>query len=213
MKILALADVESKYYWDFYEQGKLDGIDLIISCGDLNPQYLSFLATFAHCPILYVHGNHDDKYDDIPPDGCICIDDQIYVHDGIRIMGMGGSMRYKQGKYQYTQKEMSARVRKMWLKLKRYKGIDILVTHAPAKEVGDGSDLCHRGFISFRELLDKYKPKYYLHGHVHTSYGRQYKRTNIYGDTLIINGYEKYLFEYESEYDKYFAHEKEGEVV
>ena len=35
MKILLLADVESKYLWDYFEKEKLDGIDLIISCGDL----------------------------------------------------------------------------------------------------------------------------------------------------------------------------------
>ena len=75
MNILVLADEESKYLWDYFEKSKLDGIDLIISCGDLKPQYLSFLATFAKVPILYVHGNHDAVYDETPPDGCICIDD------------------------------------------------------------------------------------------------------------------------------------------
>ena len=44
MKILAIADEESKYLWDFFEKSKLDGIDLIISCGDLDPRYLSFLV-------------------------------------------------------------------------------------------------------------------------------------------------------------------------
>ena len=80
MKILAIADEESKYLWDYFEKSKLEGIDLIISCGDLDPRYLSFLATFTSAPVLYVHGNHDDKYERIPPDGCICIDDKIYVH-------------------------------------------------------------------------------------------------------------------------------------
>lgn len=42
MKILLLADVESKYLWDYFEKEKLDGIDLIISCGDLKAEYLSF---------------------------------------------------------------------------------------------------------------------------------------------------------------------------
>ena len=82
MKILAIADVESKYLWDYFEKSKLEGIDLIISCGDLDPRYLSFLATFTSAPVLYVHGNHDDKYERIPPEGCICIDDKIYVHEG-----------------------------------------------------------------------------------------------------------------------------------
>lgn len=208
MKILAIADQESKFYWDYYEQGKLDGIDLIISCGDLDPRYLSFLATFAHCPILYVHGNHDDKYEQIPPDGCVCIEDQIYVHNGIRILGLGGCMRYKKGTYQYTQKEMDKRVKKLRWQLWRHKGFDIMVTHAPAYEVGDGKDPCHTGFKAFIPLLEKYRPKYYLHGHVHTTYGRQYKRLNVYEDTLIINPFETYLFDTETEYIEKFYTEK-----
>ena len=69
MKILAISDCESRALWDFYTPGKLEGLDLILSCGDLDPRYLSFLATFASCPILYVHGNHDGKYRETPPAG------------------------------------------------------------------------------------------------------------------------------------------------
>lgn len=47
MKILVLADQKSKYLYDFYEPEKLEDIDLIISCGDLSPTYLSFLLPFA----------------------------------------------------------------------------------------------------------------------------------------------------------------------
>ena len=50
MKILVLADVESKYLWDYFEKEKLEGIDLILSAGDLKPQYLSFLASFSKVP-------------------------------------------------------------------------------------------------------------------------------------------------------------------
>ena len=210
MKILTIADKESKNFWDFYEPGKLDGIDLIISCGDLDPHYLSFLATFAHCPVLYVHGNHDYIYDRISPDGCICIDDKIYVHEGIRILGLGGSMRYKLGPYQYEQNEMKKRVAKLWLSLKKHKGFDILVTHSPAKGVGDGEDRCHQGFESFLSLMDKYSPRYFIHGHVHQNYGRQYKRLGAYNNTLIINAYETYIFEYETEYD--FHIEKQQKI-
>ena len=126
MKILVLADVESKYLWDYFEKEKLEGIDLILSAGDLKPQYLSFLASFSKVPILYVHGNHDDCYDIQPPDGCINIEDKIYVYKGVRIMGLGGSIRYKKGKNQYTQKEMNHRINKMWLSIKKNRGFDIL---------------------------------------------------------------------------------------
>ena len=95
MKILILADVESKYLWDYFDKSKLEGVDLILSCGDLNPQYLSFLASFTQSPVLYVRGNHDDCYEQTPPEGCICIEDKIYTYKGLRIMGLGGSIRIK----------------------------------------------------------------------------------------------------------------------
>ena len=197
MKILAIADEESAYLWDYFEKSKLNGIDLIISCGDLDPSYLSFLATFTSVPILYVHGNHDEKYRQIPPDGCICIDDKIYVHQGVRILGLGGSMRYRPGEYQYTEWQMKNRVRKMWFQLFRHRGFDILVTHAPAYQLNDGMDLPHQGFQVFRTLLEKYKPKFFFHGHVHMSYGRKHKRYDVYQDTHVINAFERCEIDYE----------------
>ena len=197
MKILAIADEESPYLWDFFEQEKLEGIDLIISCGDLEPTYLSFLATFSNVPVLYVHGNHDEKYEKIPPEGCICIEDKIYIHNGIRIMGLGGSMRYRPGVHQYTELEMKGRLLRIWPKLFWRKGVDILVTHAPAFGINDGVDLPHRGFHTFNEILDKYHPKFFVHGHVHLNYGRKHKRYDKYKDTKIINAFERYVFEYD----------------
>lgn len=195
MKILAISDQESKLLWDHFDKSYLEGVDLILSCGDLKPQYLSFLATFTHAPVLYVHGNHDGCYTETPPDGCICIEDKIYVYQGVRILGLGGSMRYKEGSHQYTQAQMRRRVRKLWLKLKYHKGFDILLTHSPAYEIDDDDDLPHQGFEAFRTLLDKYKPAYFVHGHVHLNYGRKFKRLSTYNETQIVNAYEKYYFE------------------
>lgn len=199
MRILVIADEESRYLWDFFEKEKLEGIDLIISCGDLEPTYLSFLATFTTAPVLYVRGNHDDKYIKTPPDGCICIEDKIYVHEGIRILGLGGSMRYRPGKNQYTERQMRRRVRRMRPKIFFRRGIDILVTHAPAYQLNDGRDLPHQGFKIFNWILHHYKPRYFLHGHVHMSYGRQHKRYDKYEDTHVINGFERCVFDYEDE--------------
>ena len=197
MKILALADEESAYLWDYIEKSKLEGIDLIISCGDLNPKYLSFLATFTNAPVIYVHGNHDKKYKNIPPEGCICIEDEIYVYKGVRILGLGGSMKYNSDECQYTEREMRKRVRKLRWKLFRSKGFDILVTHAPAYGLNDGDDLPHRGFKVFNTLIEKYNPKYFLHGHVHMRYGRKHVRFDTCGDTQVINAFERCVFEYE----------------
>lgn len=197
MKILAIADVESKSLWDYFEKSKLEGVDIIISCGDLDPNYLSFLATFTSAPVLYVHGNHDEKYEKNPPGGCICIEDKIYVHKGVRIMGLGGSMEYTGGQHQYTENAMVFRVFKMLPQLLLRRGFDILVTHAPAYEINDGEDLPHRGFQIFRTLLETCKPKYFLHGHVHMNYGRKHKRYDLYGETQVINTYERCIIDFE----------------
>ena len=77
MKILAISDEECPALWDYYTPGKLNDYDLIISCGDLKASYLSFLVTMARCPLLYVHGNHDENYERRPPEGCDCIEDRL----------------------------------------------------------------------------------------------------------------------------------------
>ena len=197
MKILVISDMVSPYYWDFFNKNKLKDIDCIISCGDLHPEYLSFLATFAHGPVFYVRGNHDGMYDRKPPEGCISIEDQIEVFQGIRILGLGGSMRYHPNlTHQYSEKEMRTRVRRMKLPIMRKKGFDILVSHAPARGLGDGDDLPHQGFQIFRNMLDAYEPKYFIHGHVHLNYNSGEQRCRSYGKTTIINAFERYVFEY-----------------
>lgn len=92
MKLLCIADEECKALWDYYTPDKIEGVDLIIACGDLNRQYLEYLATMAPVPFLYVHGNHDENYDHHPPEGAICLDDDLFVYHGLRIVGLGGSL-------------------------------------------------------------------------------------------------------------------------
>lgn len=196
MKIMAISDVESTALWDHYNQNRITDTDLILSCGDLSPHYLSFLVTCTNLPLLYVHGNHDDKYDQVPPEGCICIDDKIYVHDDIRILGLGGCFPYRDGKYMYTEQQMKRRIFRLKRQLLWYGGFDILVTHAPAYNLGDGEDMVHKGYESFLSLLDKYQPKYMVHGHMHLQYGASLPRTQQYHNTQIINAYNRYSWEF-----------------
>lgn len=196
IKILFIADEPSPTLWDYFDPSKLEDIDLIISCGDLPPQYLSFLVTFFNGPLLYVHGNHDDCYLNTPPEGCICIEDRIYEFEGIRIAGLGGSMKYRGGHFQYTEKQMLFRTLKLQCRISRRGGLDILVSHAPAYGVNDGLDLPHRGFSCFHRLLNKYHPRYFVHGHMHFSYGPMQKRVSKQGDVTVINACKEYVLEY-----------------
>ena len=195
MRILAVSDEECPALWDHYTPGKLKEYDLILSCGDLHPHYLSFLVTVARCPVLYVHGNHDSNYDDNPPEGCDCIEDRLVVYNGVRILGLGGCMRYHPGKHQYTEREMRRRIRRLRLQLMIQGGVDIVVTHAPPKGIGDGDDPAHWGFQALLDLVDRYHPQYLLHGHVHLRYGYGAQRVHRHHDTQVVNAYERFVFE------------------
>ena len=196
MKVLVVADEESRYYYDCYQPGRLDGIDLIISCGDLSRSYLEFLVTLGNCPLLYVRGNHDDSFADHPPEGCLCIEDKVFLYRGIRFAGLGGSYRYQpDGINMYTEEQMARRIRKLWWKSRKYKGVDVLVTHAPAFGKGDLDTIPHRGFRCFLKFMEKYRPRYMLHGHVHRNYGFKIPVTQRYLDTEIINACGAYLLD------------------
>ena len=190
MKILAVSDVESRYLYDHYRPGILDSYDLIISCGDLSANYLEFLVTMGRCPLLYVHGNHDGRFDARPPEGCICIEDSIHEYNGLRILGLGGSHRYRDGAYQYTEQEMARRIRRQRHALKKHGGIDILVTHAPARGINDFDTQAHRGFACFHPLLEQYHPRLFIHGHIHKNYGVNIPQRTERGGITIINAYD-----------------------
>ena len=195
MKILLLSDKEDAFLWDYYRPGRLDGIDLILSCGDLKAEYLSFLVTMGRAPVFYVHGNHDLRYPLEPPEGCDCVEDKIVEYRGLRIFGLGGSARYSGKAFQYTEREMERRIAKRRFALRRAGGFDILLTHAPAARCGDGEYYAHRGFECFNPLIEQYRPRSHIHGHVHMNYGCGAERTMQRGDTTVINAWGKYLLE------------------
>ena len=210
MKILIISDEECPALWDYYVPGRLKEYDLILSCGDLKSQYLSFIVTMARCPLLYVHGNHDTHYKQDPPLGCDCIDDQLVVYNGVRILGLGGCRKYRNSEFQYTEKQMRKRIRKLRFKLWRSGGVDIVVTHAAPAGLGDAEDTAHWGFACLRRLLDKYHPLCLVHGHVHMNYGHNIPREIDYNGTKVINAYERYSFEIP---DREFPLKDYGQVI
>lgn len=195
MKLLLLSDKESPYLWDYYQPGCLKGIDIILSCGDLSSKYLTFLVTMSGKPLLYVHGNHDKAYEQHPPEGCECIEDRLVNLRGLRILGLGGSILYSGGPHQYTEAQMARRVRRLRYRLWKAGGVDIVVAHSPMRGCGDAEDYAHQGFESLLDLVDKYRPQYLVHGHVHVNYGVNIPRVLHRGETTVINAYERYVLD------------------
>jgi len=191
--------------------------DLILGCGDLPFDYLEHLRTEAEVPLLYIHGNHDPSPERTtvstylpseysapahrPVVGCISVEDRWDDEAGIRVVGLGGSIRYNDGANQYTQAEMRGRVRRLARKarVRRWRdgrSVDVVIAHSPPLDCGDGSDGPHRGFSSFHKLIEQLEPTFMLHGHIHP-YGKT-KPDRTIGRTRIVNVIPYRLLEIES---------------
>ena len=221
MKILLIADHEDKALWDYWSkqtQDRLEDVNLILSAGDLDADYLEFLVTMLNVPLVYVQGNHDEAYLKEPPLGCIDADGRVVdvkcgkSTEHVRILGLGGSMRYKEyAPYMFSEKEMKKRIaglKKTILKdavkgrLRGRRGIDILLMHAPCRGYGDLDDLPHQGFACFNDLLGRQRPILHVYGHVHRDYGRgggreaDFQRTLTHpSGTLLVNADRSYVIE------------------
>jgi calcineurin-like phosphoesterase family protein len=179
----------------------------VLSAGDLPFEYLEFLADALDRPCVFVPGNHDadlSSYttgrgmwlrDGLPaewpgPAGGLNVDGRVLDVAGLRIAGLGGSIRYNNGPNQWTERQQSRRVRRVarsaaWRRFRDGRDVDVLLTHAPARGVGDGDDACHRGFDCLHEAVRRMRPKVLLHGHIHP-YGKQVPDRRI-GETLVVN--------------------------
>jgi Icc-related predicted phosphoesterase len=175
-------------------------VDLVVSCGDLPRYYLEYVVTMLNVPLFYVMGNHalelERAYDDgtaRPPGGCVDIDERLVEHAGLLIAGLEGSMRYKQGPYQYTQQQMSRKAARLGLRLLRERllrrrRLDILVTHSPPLGIHDGKDLCHTGFAALLKFMQRHEPQYLIHGHSHL-YDQLQPTATRYHSTMVLNAF------------------------
>jgi Icc-related predicted phosphoesterase len=197
MRILSVSDQTEPVLYDPGSFKSITGIDLIISCGDLPSEYLTYLVTVFNVPLLYVSGNHDGEYDFTPPQGCVDLHGRITVCNGIRIMGLEGCHWYNGGRFQYTEKQMARLVWKMRFKIWWHKGVDIIIAHAPPRHVHDAKDTCHRGFECYMTLVERYSPDYLVHGHIHTSFKNSEARITRINETDVLNTFGYYIFEYQ----------------
>ncbi|MCP4670976.1 MAG: metallophosphoesterase, partial [Desulfobacula sp.] len=174
----------------------LKQIDLILSCGDLPAEYLTYLVTVFNVPLFYIRGNHDTSFEINPPQGCVDIHGKIVVYNGIRIMGWQGSHWYNGKQLQYTEGQMKKMIFIAKLKIWWNRGVDLIISHAPPKDIHDGKDPCHKGFKCFKDLIFDYSPNYFLHGHIHTSFKNREARKTRINNTDVVNTFGYYVFNY-----------------
>ena len=199
MKILAVSDFIEPLSSDLLKGDIFSDVQLIISCGDLPPDYLAALSKTFAAPLYYIRGNHDIRYESSPPKNCYDIHAQVVSFGELSILGLEGSHWYNGRPLQYSEAQMRQIVRFLRPRLRRQGILDMVVAHAPPRRIHDGEDLCHRGFQVFRRLIDRYQPKYFLHGHIHRRFDDPQERITRIGRTRVINCSGYYLFEYANE--------------
>ncbi|MCP4159634.1 MAG: metallophosphoesterase [Deltaproteobacteria bacterium] len=195
MKILSISDILVKELETEFDGSIFEGIDLILSCGDLPPEYLTKVMTLVGAPLFYIKGNHDIRYQSKPPQGCLDLHRKIIKFKGYKIIGFDGSNWYNGGPNQYTDKQMKKMIKSLRASIWFNKGVDIVLTHAPPRYLGDAEDRCHMGFDSFRNLISKYKPEYFVHGHIHKAFKKNEDRVTVFNQTKIINSCGYHIFE------------------
>jgi len=156
-----------------------------------------------HEPEPEMHGAQDDLFGGYKsqgrqikraPEGCENVDERVVQHKGLLIGGLEGCMRYKPyAPHQYTEGQMRLKAARMSLRLRfarmRWgRPLDILIAHAPAYSIHDGKDLPHRGFRAFLGLMDRFQPRYLIHGHRHV-YHLQRPEATRYQKTMVLNVY------------------------
>jgi len=200
MKILSVSDVVDPILYSPGLTRRCGKVDLLISCGDIPMDYLEYISSVLGVSLHYVHGNHvRDKDETDHTDlhqtfGGIDLHRNVIRHaSGALLAGIEGCLRYRGGKYLYSQTEMWMMVfglvpglLRNRIQYGRY--LDIFVTHAPEWHIHDDDDLPHRGIKAFNWLVKVFQPKYNLHAHVHVYRPDIATETRV-GETRIINTY------------------------
>jgi Icc-related predicted phosphoesterase len=182
-------------------------IDLLFGCGDLPYYYLDFLSSALDAPMLYVRGNHDagpymtsDGRNQTEVECGRNIHAQVIEEQGLLIAGLEGSMRYRpKATCMYNEEEMTWEIGQLlpallWNRLRYGRFLDVLITHSPPFGIHDLPDRAHTGFKVFLTLMRWARPRYLLHGHVHTRLNTDPQITRYY-DTTVINVYPYRLIE------------------
>jgi predicted phosphodiesterase len=188
--------------------GPVHDARLVVACGDLPFDYLDYLMNALDAPLVFVPGNHDPDVSGyrtsragltlnagLParppwPDGAVSADRAVVDVAGLRIAGLGGCLRYRDGPNQYTQRQQARRARSLarrarWRAARDGRGVDVLLTHAPPRGVGDREDRAHQGFEALNWLAGRLQPLLMLHGHIHAD--ETPTRVHRLGRTVVRN--------------------------
>jgi hypothetical protein len=175
VRLLAVSDaVDPALAWSA-NRDALGRIDLVVGCGDLEPDALAFLIDAFPAPSVHVRGNHDtgsgwssgahllpkEARSGVPI--CLTLASSGVVE--VVPFGWAGAAgtparRDEGAAWRHVLGTVARRT------IGRRAGRPfIVISHAPPFGAGDTLDPYHRGFRGYRWLLERTRPVLWLHGH------------------------------------------------
>ena len=135
--------------------------DVCLLLGDLSMQDIAIIKEqVIGIPIYGVLGNHDgfELYDRC---GIENIHGKVIEVNGVRIAGMGGSLRYKDSPMPLYTDEESVEI------AEGMEAADILISHDSPKYLHSDQDFAHSGLQGITRYCEKYNVPLNIHGHHH----------------------------------------------
>jgi hypothetical protein len=189
IRLLAVSDDVDPALQNSATRESLGRIDLIVGCGDLEPDYLAFLGDAFVAPLAYVRGNHDhgaawaDHADHVPeplPDGV------PFRENGLRLCGLNWPERRGDAGQRDEATAWRQAAGAVVRTLADRGGPLLMVSHAPPHGAGDvAEDPFHAGFAAYRWLARRLRPPLWLHGHTPVAAAREWSCS--VGPTTYLN--------------------------
>ena len=168
MKILVIADDEF-----FINRLPACEADLLISLGDMPDSVILQAAEKCGCrEIAALKGNHDSSAPFPEPIRDVHL--KTFTFSGVTFGGFCGSWKYKpKGNFLFEQEEVEAL-------MADFPAVDIFLAHNSPRGVHDRDDEVHLGFVGFSYFIQRAKPRFFIHGHMH------HDIETIVGSTRVI---------------------------
>ena len=187
VRLLAVSD-EPERALDFERnRAQLGRLDAVVGCGDLEPDYLSFLADALRVPLLYVRGNHDrgvnwQATSEVLPGA---LEGKCERINGVAVVGLSWPGEDREPRAVRDEGAAWRQALRVATRPPREKPI-IVLSHVPPRGLGDTpEDHFHRGFAAYEWLCKRLHPTLWLHGHTSMAAARDWRVT--WGDTTFVN--------------------------
>ena len=179
LKVLCICDSHGSHSFPLDVEA-----DVVCTLGDLSGAELLSVKEHYKVPILSVYGN-SDTLSSYEAAGVTLLDGKSVEINGVKFGGISGIPVYSPRQPFYVKEEHA--VEEM---LQRMGRVDIMLSHSnPMIPFCDDESNGYRGFQSFVNYMNLFRPKQWWHGHLHNPNTYKHK------DTTVTCVYGHFLFE------------------